>query len=323
MFFILLLVWMGLYTAFNIDHHTHETQIVTKRTIDDKEKQVIINQKKKGCFRHYRKFKIVIIVILLIIYPVQITISYYRGKREFTFQNANYVLFGLVGITLFFIFLFIYYTCKLKISLSRRYEAPPKKNAPKIYGKKHLAKAHIKNNKNISTNELKNFVKQVEEKNILHLIVRYIVDPNSTNKLNDGDDSDSELDYEDEMRDIDLKAFGPPDQEANPQQREEQENDDSSSCDSIDENENLNESANKDIKVNVNGNIFNVKEIKKEVKFNNGDVNENKNTINLNNLNNPSNTVEHSYKKKEKQRGKRKYDYLLTKNDMNVLNKVC
>jgi len=50
-------------------------------------------------------------------------------------------------------------------------------------------------------------VKEIEQKNILNLVVRYLIDPDGI-KLNEGDDSDTELDYENEMRNMDLNSVG-------------------------------------------------------------------------------------------------------------------
>lgn len=196
MFFILLIVWMGLYTAFDIknpDKEKHKHDLI---------KPVRINQD-RGCLRHYYKCRTAIIIVLLFIYPAQITFSYFRGIRTVNPNNLNYVLAAFLGLIILFIIIFIYYTWTLKLKLSKSYEAPTNKDEPKIFSKK-INYMETKNyKKRVKSKEIKAFLKDIEEKSILNQIVKQITNPNEINK-NDLEDSDSELDYEEEMLSLDL-----------------------------------------------------------------------------------------------------------------------
>ncbi len=187
---------MGLYTAFD----TTNSQDKDKHELI---KPVRMNQSRTGCFRHYYKCRTVIIVILLFIYPAQITFSYFRGIRTVKPMNLNYVLAAFLGLIILFIIIFIYYTLKLKYKLSKSYEAPTNKDVPKIFTKKINSMETKNYKKKVKSKEIKAFLKDLEEKSILNQIVKQITNPNEIYK-NDSEDSDSELDYEEEMLSLDL-----------------------------------------------------------------------------------------------------------------------
>ena len=190
MFFILLIVWMGLYAAFDIESSEEEAEQ---------------QRKCKGCHRYFHILKQIIIIVLLFIYPIQITFSYFRGKRSVDSQTLDWALIALVGLIAVFVVIFIYYTCKLKYNLSKSYESP-NKSGHKFFSRKPQVKVSTKSTKRIKRREMKEFLKTVEEKSILNLIVSYILNPDRK-KGYSGEDSDSELDYEDEMRSVDLDVF--------------------------------------------------------------------------------------------------------------------
>jgi hypothetical protein len=225
-FFILLIVWMGLYTAFDIENKNlqiKENEIIAKQSGEPN------TAKNKSsfwsctcCFRHYYKFKNFIIFILMFIYPFQIIFSYLRGKRTVESYTLSVVFLTLFSLTFLFIIIFIYYTSRLKYTLSKSYEAP-NKNLPKIFLKKPQTKINKNVIQKVKKKEMKEFLQKVEHKNILNLIVRQILDPKYT-KRNDDEDSDSELDYEDEMENIDLEFIDEKndnlsDSEANPKDK--------------------------------------------------------------------------------------------------------
>jgi hypothetical protein len=206
-FFILLIVWMGLYTAFDIENKNLQ---IKENEIISKNFGVTNTNKNKSsfwtctcCFRHYYKFKNIIIFILIFIYPFQIIFSYLRGKRTVESFTLGVVFLTIFSLTFLFIIIFIYYTWRLKYTLSKSYEAP-NKNLPKIFLKKPQTKINKNVKQKVKKKEMKEFLEKVENKNILHLIVKQILDPKYTKRIDD-EDSDSELDYEDEMENIDLE----------------------------------------------------------------------------------------------------------------------
>lgn len=147
MYFILLLVWHGLYTAFDIDsqdeHNNSDLFAIDGRK--EKKKLHSFNWDKlklKGCFKHYYKFKKAIIFILIIIYPLQITFSYFRGERNVDSFVLNSVLMAIFLLLLSFVVIFIFYTCRLKFTLSKSYETPGKSQSDSI--NRVLTKSNIK-----------------------------------------------------------------------------------------------------------------------------------------------------------------------------------
>jgi uncharacterized integral membrane protein len=122
-FLILLLVWNGLYTAFDID--SKQDDLMTEEEKYTKQKRKTFN---------YYIFKKIIIVILFFIYPSQIIFSYFRGSRDVNGEALNIALLSLVGLLIIFVATFMYYTCKLKNTLSRSYETP-KKQQNKLFNK--------------------------------------------------------------------------------------------------------------------------------------------------------------------------------------------
>ena len=109
MFLILLLVWHGMYGAFNID-----SQFPIKNQM--------LKKIKPKCECKYGNFKTFICIILIIVYPIQIVFSYLRGTRGLKIITFNGVLFGIMSFSLIFIIIFITYTCRMNNVLSTEYE---------------------------------------------------------------------------------------------------------------------------------------------------------------------------------------------------------
>ncbi len=149
MYYILALVWHGLYTAFDIDNQNRNlfrrmSDVNNINDINYQENKFNWDQLTlKGCFKHYSKFKKSIMIILSLIYPVQITFSYFRGVRSVPSSTLNYVLLVIFCLLFFLIMIFFYYTCRFKCALSRSYEIPGKVQH------KHINKLLTKSNLNI------------------------------------------------------------------------------------------------------------------------------------------------------------------------------
>jgi hypothetical protein len=110
MFLILLLVWHGMYGAFNIDSQFPIMNLMLKKI-------------KPKCVCKYETIKTLISLMLIIIYPIQIVFSYLRGLRKgFRLLTFNGILFGIMSFSFIFIIIFITYTCRMKNVLSKEYE---------------------------------------------------------------------------------------------------------------------------------------------------------------------------------------------------------
>jgi hypothetical protein len=299
-FFILLLVWMGLYSAFNI-----QNSLATLKPKGTNEKDKNVAPSFRICwFRHYYTFKILIISVLFFVYPIQIIFSYFRSIRSHEIEIIQTFMAVVIGLFLFCVFLFIYYTCKLKYKLSQSYEAPTNKSRNNNFVRKSKTGMLRRENKKIEKEDIKQFLKEVDEKSIVNLVVRYIVNTDSE-KFNSGEDSDLELDYEDEMRNIDLNFFENENHdEKNDIVPEANSGNDRSENDLI-EDDKIEVANNDDSPINVDGIKYQVKEIKLQSSA------ENNNLISSDNINPKSNKP-----------NRRTIDFSLTRNDMRVLNKV-
>lgn len=213
-FFVLLLVWFGLFTAFDIDNDKEQE---AKRKLNPKQplnwtktfkeavkdplnviKTAVISVKKPPCFAHYNKFRHAVNYILIVIYPTQIVITYFRSKREFS-TALLYIIFGCTMV--FFIGFFLYYTIMLKCTLTSSFRNPYInqvdliKNSNKKPMKKHVSE--------VTKKDIIQFLKETEKKNVLKSIIRYILEPNrgSSEELYI---EDSHLDFDEEMIEIAL-----------------------------------------------------------------------------------------------------------------------
>jgi hypothetical protein len=148
MLFILVVVWHGLYTAFDIDNRKkreyenmmnakaeHNTSVISYDDFKWK------NMKISKCFDHYYTFKSIIIILLFFIYPCQITFSYFRGSRDVDGSLLNNILIGILSVIIVFMGVYIYYTLRLKITLSRSYETPVRTN--KIFNRMATRKLYF------------------------------------------------------------------------------------------------------------------------------------------------------------------------------------
>jgi hypothetical protein len=178
MFFVLLLVWHGLYTAFDID------------------KQLEIGIPK--CHFKYEVFQKIIIGVILMVYPIQITLSYLRAIRGIDGNSVNILLISLMGLILFFIIIFIVYSCKMRNILSGSYDSQHRnKNMRKcIYSKKTEDIQSVKNE------EIKMFLKEAEERGNLNLIKNYILDDVGQAGINL---DDTDIYYTDELMDQEME----------------------------------------------------------------------------------------------------------------------
>ncbi len=211
-FYILLIVWIGLYSAFNKEiNYRPKAGILAKNKLD-----------KENHMRFFDIIKEIIIILIFFIYPLQITFSYFRGSRTVSKEILNIVLYIVLGIIVFFILVFGYFTCRLKITLSQSYEIPTTNQKGEILDDdedSELSKVDI--------NDEIIFYNKMKEKSVLNIIVRNLI--NSSNEINDhpksskknkkvleniieendesDEDSDLELEYENEMININLDIF--------------------------------------------------------------------------------------------------------------------
>jgi len=211
-FYILLIVWIGLYSAFNSEiNYRPKAGVTSKKKLD-----------KENHMRIFDIIKEIIIILIFFIYPLQITFSYFRGSRTANKEILNIVLYIVLGIIVFFILVFCYFTCRLKITLSKSYEIPTTNQKGEIYyddEDSELSKVDI--------NDEIIFYNKIKEKSVLNIIVRNLI--NSSNEMNDhpkssnkkkkvleniieendesDEDSDLELEYENEMININLDIF--------------------------------------------------------------------------------------------------------------------
>lgn len=208
-FYILLIVWIGLYSAFNSD-----VKEFKKTEIQN------INKSTKQHFRFYEIIKEVIIIFIFFIYPIQITLSYFRGSRSSNKDLLDNFLFIMFAFIMFFILVFAYLTCKLKITLSRSYEIPLNNQQDQL-----LEDDEEYEYTTVDENDEILFFKKLKENKKLNVIVKNLLNPDREShkqnkyKKNNGlenireenedsdNDSDFELEYENEMINMNLQIF--------------------------------------------------------------------------------------------------------------------
>lgn len=229
-FFVLLLIWFGLFTAFDIaqdkknyslknfeyfnnnelnnlmikNHNSNSKSIAKKPNITSTFKKVFEDPiiffksavtKKPAFLVHYSKFKNGVNYILLVIYPIQIAISYIRSNRDLYESVSDIVLYVFGIIMLVFLLFFLYYAIMLKCTLTNSYIDPSNKyielvkNTNKKPMKKHVSE--------ISDKDVQEFLKKIEKKNTIKFILRYILEPqNKEFEKYNSDDSIVELEDE-------------------------------------------------------------------------------------------------------------------------------
>jgi ABC-type multidrug transport system permease subunit len=111
LFLVLLLVWHGLYTAFDIDRHIQRSRSL---------------KKKKCTIWKYETVHKIIIITLFLVYPVQVTFSYFRGARGVKANIVDGVLIAVMSVVISFVIVFFVYTCRFKMVISESNEAPIK-----------------------------------------------------------------------------------------------------------------------------------------------------------------------------------------------------
>jgi hypothetical protein len=239
-FIILLLVWFGLFTAFNIDNERQIEHNKLKETIEKTITKSWINKigewtssikdaisdpintfkkaiQKPSCLRHYNKFKNAVNYVLLIIYPCQIVISIIRSRRSFQYDSKAHIIYYLIGsFVLLLIFLFLYYIIMLKYKLTEKYkkaeiitELTYNKN-----GKNNKNKAYL-----INENDIFEFRKEIKNNKLLGNIIKLLIGKNNKSNENrknsltmnsNAKDNEiscnlSEVDFENEKINLDFK----------------------------------------------------------------------------------------------------------------------
>jgi uncharacterized membrane protein (DUF485 family) len=189
LFLVLLLVWHGLSTAFDIDRHIQRSQKV---------------KNKKCRIWRYETVHTLIIVVLFLCYPVQITFSYFRGARGFENGVVDAVLIAVMSVVISFIIVFFVYTCRFKYAISKSNEAPIKHQIKELRKSMYTNKFTYVPNIQINENDIKEFLKEAEDKGNIHLIRKYIIDVDQE-VFNDNEDlSDYDMELEDELINVDL-----------------------------------------------------------------------------------------------------------------------
>lgn len=325
-FFVLLLVWFGLFTAFDIDNdssnddksHIHNYQKEEKGanqvSYKDKTKEfgrtftkVVQNQiaaiksikvKKPSCLVHYNKFKNAVNYILLIIYPAQIVMSIFRSQRTFDYMIASifYLVFGIFMIM--FLSFFLYYTIRLKLVLTISYRNPENdsieliKNTNKKPMQKHVSE--------VTKGDIQQFVSEVNKKENLKMIFGYIINPfqeRGNLSQNEQRQEESKIEFEEEIMAI---AYHEEDSSYNYSIQETNQ-----------ENEYMNEKERENLKYNNDKETYSKKVVndKKEERTNKKEMK--KSSIRKQN---ETQLIENEKNKKN--------GYHITKNDILVLNKI-
>jgi hypothetical protein len=184
LFLVLLLVWHGLYTAFDIDRYK------------------TMNKGKRCSIWRYEKVHTIIIVILFLIYPIQITFSYFRGARGVRSNIVDAVLIAIMSVVISFIIIFFIYTCRFKIIISQSTEAPIKNQIKEMKKTMYTNRFTYTSNIEINDQDMMEFFHEAEIKGNLYLIKKYIIDVENEHKENELTDYDMEL--EDEFINLDL-----------------------------------------------------------------------------------------------------------------------
>lgn len=202
-FFVLLIVWTGLYWTFKSQkEHKILFQMKTRKSTHEQTKTLSNVQSKTG---RYYILKIFMIVALALVYPVQIIFSYLRGLRNFNQDLLNYCLYGLLGLIFLFILSFLFFTLRLKDILSKTYENPSYHTSNIIIKKVPHSNNKVSNSKQVNKEEINKFIKEISTNKMVQGVVKTIIDKNV--KTNPNEDSDSEMDYQDEMAELDINIY--------------------------------------------------------------------------------------------------------------------
>lgn len=223
-FLILLLVWFGLFTAFDIDRDREKELMVKKKEINfnwtETLSQAVNNPiklikkavKKPSCLKHYGKFKMGVNYLILLVYPIQIFTSYLKAKKTLSSENSKYIYSISGGLCFVFILFFLYYIISLKYTLSTSYKSPElvtslMKNANR--------RPNRKNANEITKKDIIVFLEGTKDNVVLNNITKYILDSDTNNNkekksqvsINEKYDIEdySELDFEEEVMKIDLQ----------------------------------------------------------------------------------------------------------------------
>ena len=151
--------------------------------------------KKPSCLVYYDKFKNGVNYILLVIYPAQIIGSIFRSHRDFNSQTAStiYLIFGFIMIL--FISFFLYYTIRLKCTLTKSFSNPSASNIDLI--KNTNKKPMQKHLSEVTKNDIMIFLSESEKNKSFKKIIKFILEPEKIS-LKENNSQESNIDNEDE-----------------------------------------------------------------------------------------------------------------------------
>lgn len=187
----ILIIWVGVYTSFKMDLNPL-TKLIKKG-----------DNRRQCCTCSYQRLKIISIILLLIIFPIQILFSYYVCDRGKLNDDINSIIYIIVFVVLVVIGFTLYYTITLKSTLNKTYRSNAYADQIEVkvlynYGNDSDDRKTIKGStvQALTDKDLIDFLDEMYQKKYIELVENCII-----NRTKDKDDNGSNRDEDDDVLD--------------------------------------------------------------------------------------------------------------------------